>query len=234
MSDETKVLSLEDTAYPVLLTEISKPPATLYYRGNINLVTAPNLLAVVGSRKTSTSGIQACNALLTPIVTQNIIVVSGLAYGIDSLAHRIAVHAKQPTIAVLGSGLDDASIYPKENLGLAHEILQYGGLLISEYKPGTSPSAKQFPARNRIIAGICKATLVIQAAQRSGSLITARLALEGGREVFAVPGPITDASCEGTNMLIRDGATPALSSTDILSFFEQEEAKKDMHHERHT
>jgi DNA processing protein len=234
MSDEIKVLSLGDTVYPPLLTETSKPPATLYYRGNINLLTEPDLLAVVGSRKTTESGIQACNALLPSLATQDIILVSGLAYGIDSLAHRISVQAKQPTIAVLGSGIDDASIYPKENIGLAHEILQYGGLIISEYKPGTSPSAKQFPARNRIIAGICKATLVIQAAQRSGSLITARLALEGGREVFAVPGPITDASCEGTNMLIRDGAQPALSSADILSFFEQEEAKKEMLLARHA
>lgn len=234
MSDEIKVLSLGDIAYPLLLTEIPKPPTTLYYRGNINLLTASNLLAVVGSRKTSQSGIAACNALLPSLVEQGVILVSGLAYGIDSLAHTISVKAKQPTIAVLGSGVDDASIYPKENVELAHEILKYGGLVISEYKPGTSPSANQFPARNRIIAGISPATLVIQAAQRSGSLITARLALEGGREVFAVPGPITDASCEGTNMLIRDGAIPALSSTDILSFFEQEEAKQELQIARHS
>lgn len=234
MRDEINVLSLGDTTHPVLLTEISQPPTTLYYRGNIELLKEPNLLAVVGSRKTSSTGIEASNSLLPPLVTQGIILVSGLAYGIDSLAHRISVAAKKPTIAVLGSGIDDASIYPKENIGLAHEILQYGGLLISEYKPGTSPSANQFPARNRIIAGISPATLVIQAAQRSGSLITARLALEGGREVFAVPGPITDPSCEGTNMLIRDGATPALTSTDILSFFDQEEAKKELQITRHS
>lgn len=234
MSDEIKALSLDDTSYPLLLTEISKPPTTLYYRGNIDLLTHPNLLAVVGSRKTSSSGIEACNALLPPLVEQGVILVSGLAYGIDSLAHHISVKAKQPTVAVLGSGVDDSSIYPKENIGLAHEILKYGGLVISEYPPGTSPSAKQFPARNRIIAGICKATLVIQAAKRSGSLITARLALEGGREVFAVPGPITDVACEGTNMLIRDGAIPALSSTDILSFFEQEEVKKELQIARHS
>lgn len=227
MTDEIQILSFPDPLYPHLLTQIPKYPQTLYYRGDISLLTAPNLLAVVGSRKASTYGKEACERILSPLAEQDIILVSGLAYGIDSFAHSISVRAKKPTIAVLGCGIDDASIYPRSNLGLAHEILQTGGLIISEYKPGTPPHPSQFPARNRIIAGLCMATLVIQAAKRSGSLITARLALEGGREVLAVPGPITDVSCEGTNMLLRDGATPVLTSTDIFQIFEIPEEKQE-------
>lgn len=227
MPTEIELLKIEDPAYPSLLAQIHKPPAQLYYRGDSSLLNQPNMLGVVGSRKASEYGKEVCDNILSPLVKNNIIIVSGLAYGIDSYAHHISVRAKQPTIAVLGCGVDDASIYPKENVPLAHSILLAGGLLISEYKPGTPPSASQFPARNRIIAGLCTATLVIQAAKRSGSLITARLALEEGREVLAVPGPVTDPACEGTNMLIRDGAEPILTSADILHIFHLEEAQEE-------
>ncbi len=225
MSEDMKILTLTDTAYPSLLSQIHTPPKQLYYRGDISLLNRSNMLAVVGSRKVTPYGQQAAEALLPSCIRAGVLIVSGLAYGIDSIAHRMCVKAGAPTVAVLGSGIDDRSIYPKENLSLAHDILTNGGLLISEYKPGTSPHASHFPARNRIIAGLCKVTLVIQAAKRSGSLITARLALEGGREVLAVPGPITDPASEGTNMLIRDGAQPVLDTNDILSIFEVEESK---------
>ncbi|MEK7499899.1 MAG: DNA-processing protein DprA [Patescibacteria group bacterium] len=227
MPDDIKITTLDDDAYPQLLTQITKPPEQLYYRGDISLLNRPHVLAVVGSRKASMYGRQAAQKLLPPCVRSGVIIVSGMAYGIDSIAHRICIEQGAPTIAVLGSGVDDASLYPRGNKTLAQEILKAGGLIISEYKPGTTPFLGHFPARNRIIAGLCKATLIMQAAKRSGSLITARLALESNREVLSVPGPITDASCEGTNMLIRDGAQPILESTDILSLFEIEEGKSE-------
>ncbi|HLC49669.1 MAG TPA: DNA-processing protein DprA [Candidatus Andersenbacteria bacterium] len=227
MLEEIQIITLDDPAYPPLLAQITKPPEQLYFRGDISLLTRPNLLAVVGSRKASMYGRQATQKLLPPCIRSGVNIVSGMAYGIDSMAHRACIELGAPTIAVLGSGVDDASLYPRGNKTLAQEILASGGLIISEYEPGTTPFLGHFPARNRIIAGLCKATLIMQAAKRSGSLITARLALESNREVLAVPGPITDPSCEGTNMLIRDGAQPILESTDILSLFEIEEGKSE-------
>ncbi len=227
MTDEIAILTQEDQLYPDILRTISKPPKQLYYRGNIEVLSEPNLLAVVGSRKASMYGRQACAKLLPPLARAGIVLVSGMAYGIDSFVHRVAVETMRPTIAVLGSGVDDASLYPRGNKTLAHEILTAGGLIISEYEPGTKPFLGHFPARNRIISGLCKATLLIQAAKRSGSLITSRLALEEGRDVLAVPGPITDPSSEGTNLLIQDGAAPVLTSADILSLFELEEGKQE-------
>lgn len=220
MSSDSGVITRDDTAYPFLLREIHTPPQQLYFRGDITLLERTNMLAVVGSRNATPYGAEAVAKLLPPCIEAGITIASGMAYGIDTLAHRASVTVKAPTIAVLGAGVDDASLYPRENKNLAHEILHYGGLIISEYKPGTPPYASHFPARNRIVAGITYATLVIQAALRSGSLITARLAMESNREVLAVPGPITDPASEGTNMLIRDGATPILNATDILSIFE--------------
>lgn len=221
MSSDIGVLAYTDTAYPSLLREIHTPPQQLYYRGDITLLSKANMLAVIGSRKATAYGNEVISKLLPPCIISEITIVSGMAYGIDTLAHQACVELKAPTIAVLGTGVDDTSIYPRENLPLAHDILAHGGLIISEYKPGTPPHASHFPARNRIIAGITSATLVVQATLRSGSLITARLALESNREVIAVPGPITDPGSEGTNMLIRDGATPILNATDILSLFEE-------------
>lgn len=227
MNTEIGILHTTDSAYPPLLTEIHKPPEQLYYRGDISLLNRPNLLAVVGSRKATMYGRQVIARLVPPCIQSGVIIVSGMAYGIDSIAHRTCVELGAPTIAVLGSGVDDASLYPRGNKTLAQEILAGGGLIISEYEPGTTPYLGHFPARNRIIAGITKATLIVQAAIRSGSLITARLAMESNREVLAVPGPITDSACEGTNHLIRDGATPALQASDILSIFELSESKQE-------
>lgn len=224
MSFEIGILPASDSSYPALLTQIHKPPQQLYYRGDISLLNRPNMLAVVGSRKATMYGRQVIAKLLPPCIQSGVIIVSGMAYGVDSMAHRTCVELGSPTIAVLGSGVDDASLYPRGNKTLAQEILAGGGLIISEYPPGTTPYLGHFPARNRIIAGITKATLIIQAAIRSGSLITSRLAMESNREVLAVPGPITDPACEGANILIRDGATPVLQASDILSIFELSEA----------
>ncbi|OGY35418.1 MAG: DNA protecting protein DprA [Candidatus Andersenbacteria bacterium RIFCSPHIGHO2_12_FULL_45_11b] len=225
MSDDISVIAYVDPEYPDLLREIHKPPQQLYIRGDKTILSSPYLLGVVGSRKATMYGRQACASLLPPCVRIGMYLVSGMAYGIDSFAHRICIDQNRPTIAVLGSGVDDASLYPRGNKTIAQEILANGGAIISEYEPGTKAMLGNFPARNRIIAGLCKATLIVQAAKRSGSLITARLAMEENRDVLAIPGPITDPACEGTNMLIRDGAGMVLEYTDIISRYELQESE---------
>ena len=157
--------------------------------------------------------------ILTPAVRAGLPLVSGLAYGIDSAAHRLCLEYGVPTVAVLGSGINDSSIYPRLHVKLLHQIIDSGGVVISEYSTGTPPHLGQFPARNRIIAGLTQATLIVQAAERSGSLITARLALESGREVLAVPGAITDSLAAGVNFLIQQGATPVTCAQDILDLY---------------
>ncbi|MEX1111915.1 MAG: DNA-processing protein DprA [Candidatus Andersenbacteria bacterium] len=214
--NDIHILNIKDRAYPQLLREIHNPPKQLYVRGNIELLSHPRLLAVVGSRKATEYGEAALRLLLPPIIQEDIPIVSGLALGIDSLAHKLCVEAKQPTLAVLGTGIDDAGIYPRQNLSLAHSILEHNGALVSEYPVGTKIFKGNFPARNRIVVGLCAATLVAQAAEKSGSLISARLAMEANREVLAIPGPITESTNAGTNQLIADGATPTLNNEDIL------------------
>lgn len=213
------ILTIDDPSYPSLLRHIHHPPAKLYVRGSLQAFGQPNRLAVVGSRRANHYGRQAVKLLLPAIARAGITIVSGIAFGIDALAHHIAVEAGQPTIAVLGSGLDNDSLYPHQNLPLAQRILAEGGLLMSEYPPGTKALLYHFPARNRIIAGLCQVTLIIQAAHKSGSLITARLALESNREVCAVPGSITDPFSSGTNQLIHDGATPIVQAQDIATLY---------------
>ncbi|MEX0649418.1 MAG: DNA-processing protein DprA [Candidatus Andersenbacteria bacterium] len=219
MSD-IHILNIKDRAYPKLLREIHNPPQQLYIRGNIALLSHSRLLAVVGSRQATAYGAQALHTLLSPAIEKDIPIVSGLALGIDSLAHELCVKMKRPTIAVLGTGIDDAGVYPRQNLTLAHAILKFGGVLVSEYPIGTKVFKGNFPARNRIIVGLCAATLVIEAAEKSGSLISARLAMESNREVLAVPGPITELTSVGTNQLIHDGATPALHANDLLEIYQ--------------
>lgn len=219
MTGDLQCITRDDPAYPQLLTRVYRPPDQLYARGRLVLLENQKLLAVVGSRRGNAYGQQAIKKLLTPAVRAGVILVSGLAYGIDSMAHRLCLEEKQPTIAVLGSGLDHDSIYPRVHAGLAQRIVAGGGLLLSEYSPGTPAFLGHFPARNRIIAGLSQATLVVQAAARSGSLITARLTLDGGHDVLAVPGAITDPLAAGTNQLIQQGATPALAPQDILDLF---------------
>lgn len=219
MSDGIQVIEPSDLAYPSLLKEIYSPPKKLYVRGNVEVLRQPNLLGVVGSRRSNLYGKQACDLVLPPLVRAGVALVSGLAHGIDSLAHLACVAEKRPTIAVLGSGPDDKCLYPESNRKLARAILENGGALVSEYPPGTSARPGRFPVRNRIIVGLCRAVLIVQAAKKSGSLITARLTLESNRDLYAVPGPITNDLSAGTNQLIKAGASPVTEARDLLEIF---------------
>ncbi len=201
--------------FPKLLNNIYHPVKQLWYRGNLALASQSNLLAVVGSRRSSWYGQLIINRLLDRHIANQIVIISGLAVGIDSLAHQASLNSHNPTIAVLGSGLDPDSLYPPSNWQLAEEIVNSGGLLLSEYPPGQSARNYHFPQRNRIIAGLSAAVLVIEAAAKSGALITAELALQEGRTVLAVPGNINQPLSAGTNQLIQLGAQAILSSTDL-------------------
>lgn len=210
-----EIVTLLDAEYPPLLRQIDNPPAVLYVRGNHHIDTT-RTLAVVGTRRASRYGTMTATKLSRELAKRGIVIVSGLAVGIDTAAHRAALAAGS-TIAVLGSGLPH--IYPTINERLSNEISENGGSIVSEYPLDAAPARWTFPQRNRIIAGLSRGVLVVEAPQRSGALITARLALEQGREVFAVPGNITSSASAGPNALIKDGATPVASANDVLSEF---------------
>ncbi|MDD5528050.1 MAG: DNA-processing protein DprA [Patescibacteria group bacterium] len=216
--ENIKTISLEEDGYPELLKEIFYPPFLLFYKGNLS-INGLKALAVVGARKCTYYGQQAVEKIIPPLVAQKILITSGLAIGIDSLAQLETVKAGGRTVAVLGSGIDKQSIYPAQNLLLAEQIIASGGAIISEFPPGTPPLKQNFPQRNRIIAGLAQATLVVEANEKSGSLITARFALEEGREVMAVPGNIFSPASAGPNSLIKSGAKPIFSAVDILESF---------------
>ena len=207
-----RLLLLTDPEYPARLKEIHDPPPVLYVRGEI-LPQDELCLAVVGTRRCTPYGRQAVDRIVGGLARNGVTIVSGLARGVDTLAHRVALQAGGRTIAVLGSGVD--VIYPVENSRLAEEIVAHGAL-VSEYPLGTKPEAGNFPARNRIISGLTPATLVIEAGKQSGALITADFALEQGRDVLSVPGSIFGPQSEGTNRLIREGATLITSAEDVL------------------
>lgn len=212
-----KKLLLHSSNYPPLLREIPDPPKALYYLGqDISVLSIPSL-AVVGSRKVSHYGKTVTELLASQLARGGISITSGLALGVDSIAHKAALETQGLTIAVLPCGLD--RIYPSSHTTLAKQILLNGGLIVSEYPSGIAPMKHHFIARNRIISGLCKGVLITEAAERSGSLHTANFALEQGRDVFAVPGPITSSMSLGTNNLIKLGAVPVTSSEDIFSFF---------------
>lgn len=212
-----KKLSLHDSSYPPLLREIPDPPKTLYCLGSDISILLDPALAIVGSRKVSYYGKTVTEQLTSQLTGKGINIVSGLALGVDSIAHKAALEARGLTIAVLPCGLD--RVYPSSHTALAKQILASGGLFVSEYPPETTPMKHHFIARNRIVSGLCKGVLITEAAQRSGSLHTANFALEQGREVFAVPGPITSPTSAGTNNLIKSGATPVTKPEDILDAF---------------
>lgn len=214
-----RAVTILDDDYPTALKTLYDPPALLFVRGTLPENTRKHL-AVVGSRKATGYGREAVEFLVSPLAKAGVVIVSGLAYGIDACAHHACLEAGGATVAVLGSGVDGESIYPSANRALASRILASGGALISEFPLGTSPLKQNFPIRNRIIAGLCDGTLVIEAALKSGSLITARAALEAGREVYAVPGPIHAPLCEGPNNLIKMGATPATQPSDFFGMHE--------------
>lgn len=207
------VVSRGRPGYPALLGELHDPPPRLYLRGGpAELLDLP-AVAIVGARSCSPYGAQVARELARELGAAGAVVVSGLARGVDGEAHRGALAASGLTVAVLGCGIDRD--YPRAHAQLAGRIAE-SGAIVSEYAPGVEPSPWRFPARNRIVAGLARATVVVEARERSGALITADFALELGREVFAVPGEITSALSAGTNDLIRQGATPLLSADDVL------------------
>ena len=212
---DAKAITILDTDYPPQLKTLYDPPALLFVRGTLPDPTRKHI-AVVGSRKQTTYGKDATHLLIEPLARSGVVIVSGLAYGVDATAHQVCLDAQGTTIAVLGSSVDAQSIYPSGNRALASQILAHGGVLMSEFPLGTSPLKHHFPIRNRIIAGLCQATIVIEASIKSGSLITARAALESGRDVYAVPGPIHHPLSEGPNNLIKMGAIPLTHASDIL------------------
>lgn len=212
------LLSKSDPSYPKLLQEAPDSPYILYVRGTYDWSCPRPLVAIVGSRKYTSYGERVAYRLGEDLARSGCIVVSGLAYGIDALAHEASLEAGMETIAVMGNGLDDASLYPRNNVTLARRIAEHGAL-VSEYPPGTPANTYTFPMRNRIIAGMSLGVVVIEAAEESGSLITARLALDYNREVFAIPGSIFSPVSTGTNRLIREGAKIVTSVSDILEEF---------------
>lgn len=207
-----KIMTWDDDAYPQRLKEIEQPPPVLYVRGEY-LPEDLFAVAIVGTRKVTSYGRQITEELATYLAGNGITVVSGLARGVDAIAHQTALKAGGRTIGVLGSGVD--KIYPPEHRQLA-ERMEASGAIVSDYAPGTQPDASNFPPRNRIISGLSLAVVVIEAGETSGALITAEFAAEQGREVFAVPGSILAPQSKGTNKLIQRGALPLLSINDLM------------------
>lgn len=201
---------------PSLLREIPDCPKSLYIEGVLPDENEYKYIAIVGSRKYSSYGKEVCEKLIAGLSGFPIVIVSGLALGIDALAHEAALRAGLKTIAVPGSGLSDTVLYPAQHRPLAKKILKAGGALLSEFEPDFRATPYSFPQRNRVMAGISDAVLVVEAEMKSGTLITARLALEYNREVMTVPGSIFSKTSEGPHYLIRNGATPVSSSKDIL------------------
>ncbi|MCW5961713.1 MAG: DNA-processing protein DprA [Pyrinomonadaceae bacterium] len=214
------ILILDDGSYPNLLREIADPPITLYVKGAWQECLEAPCISVVGSRRCSTYGKNAAEMLSRDLASRGVTVVSGFARGIDSASHIGAIRGKGRTVAVMGTGLD--RVYPKENVRLADEILANGGALVSQFPLETPPLKENFPYRNRIISGLSYGVLIVEASERSGSLITARLAMEQNREVLAVPGNITSKNSFGTNYLIKSGAKLVQQWQDAVAEFPSE------------
>lgn len=206
------VISLDDPSYPQRLKEIYDPPLILYVRGNVEVLNKPGI-AMVGTRHPTPYGSGMAERLACDLAAQGLVIISGMARGVDTASHRGAISAKGKTLAVLGTGIDE--IYPKENSRLPEQILALGGALISEFPLGTSPQPQNFPIRNRIISGMSFGVLVVEAAEYSGTRITARCALEQDRDVFAVPGNVTNKNSWGPNTLIKQGAKLVATWEDV-------------------
>lgn len=210
---DAHLLTLGGDGYPALLKAIADPPPILLLRGDPSVLHWPQV-AVVGSRNASRTGCDHAQSFSRVLAASGLVITSGMAYGIDSAAHKAAADQQLPTVAVFGTGPD--KLYPARNSLLAQQILETGGCWLSELLPGTPPLAQHFPRRNRIISGLSAGVLVVEAAPRSGSLITARLALEQGREVFAIPGALNNPMSHGCHTLIREGAVLVQSVQDIV------------------
>ncbi|MDQ3651316.1 MAG: DNA-processing protein DprA [Acidobacteriota bacterium] len=222
---DADVLVLDDGTYPAMLREIPDPPITLYVRGQWAACLDAPCVAIVGSRGCSVYGRNVALALARELAGRGVTIVSGLARGIDAAAHRGALEAKGRTVAVLGTGIDE--VYPRDHRKLAEEILEGGGALVSQFPLGTPPVPENFPYRNRIISGLSLGVVLVEAAENSGSLITARLAMEQNREVFAVPGNITSRNSFGTNYLIKGaGAKLVQQWQDVAAELPSEIAAK--------
>lgn len=211
----SSIRRLSETDWPPALLEIPEPPEQLYIEGALP---DPEFiyLTVVGSRRLSSYGRDACAKIISELANFPVAIVSGLALGIDTIAHESALAARLPTLAFPGSGLDRSVLHPHSNRRLADEIVAAGGALLSEFDPTYPAGLHTFPRRNRLMSGLAKATLVIEAGERSGTLITSRLALDYNRDVYAVPGSIFSPNSSGTNNLIKQGATPITSGFDVL------------------
>ncbi|KKR62933.1 DNA protecting protein DprA [Candidatus Nomurabacteria bacterium RIFCSPHIGHO2_01_FULL_39_220] len=211
-----EIKKLPKTKFPKALLEIPQPPEDLWIIGDLpsneNLI----YLCVVGSRKFTSYGKEACEKIITGLKGYPIVIVSGFAMGIDTIAHKKAMQIGMKTIVFPGSGLSASAMYPKTNVRLMQEIVDSGGCLISEFEPDFKATQWSFPMRNRLMAGISKAVLIIEAEEKSGTLITARLTTEYNRDLLAVPGSIFSSNSKGTNRLLRQGATPITCSEDVL------------------
>jgi DNA processing protein len=222
-TQDTTLHLLDFHHFPSLIREIPDPPKQLYLLGTYPSDAELKFLAVVGSRTYTPYGKQVCESLIRGLAGYPVVIVSGLALGIDGIAHHTALEVGLVTIAVPGSGLDERVLYPATHRTLARNIVQAGGCLISEFDPLWKPRPESFPKRNRIMAGLSHAVLVIEAEERSGTLITSRLATEYNRDVLAVPGPIHSPTAKGPHMLIKKGAGLVETSADILEALDIEE-----------
>ena len=211
------IITYDDAKYPPLLKHISDPPILLFVQGSVALL-HKSQIAMVGSRHHSHYGKQWGSYFATELSAAGVVITSGLAVGIDGICHQAVVEQKRQTVAVLGSGFNHLS--PKQHTKLAERILQYQGTIISEFLPNEPPYPQHFPKRNRIISGLSQGVIVVEATLKSGSLITARLALEQGRDVFAIPGPLGNPSCEGTHQLIQQGALLITTPKDVLDYLQ--------------
>lgn len=222
--EQIQCITMTNSDYPPLLKEIYDPPICLFVRGNIKNITNP--LAVVGPRKYSAYGKQVTEEIVPKLARCNVTIISGLAMGIDGIAHNATLQAGGRTIAVLGSGINKENIYPACHKQLAEKIISSGGALVSEYPPGTEPNIFTFPRRNRIVAGMSVGTLVVEAAEESGALITAQFALDSSREVFCIPQNITSPTASGSNKFLKNGATIVTEADDIINAFNLQEFTK--------
>lgn len=215
MLDEYPISKLPKESWPQELFEIPQPPLEMYIRGEMPDASYIRL-CVVGARRYTGYGKEACRKLILGLRGHPVCIVSGLAIGIDGIAHEAALDAGLPTIAIPGSGLDVFALHPKQNIALAREILRHGGCLLSEFPPDFKATHYSFPQRNRIMAALSKATLIVEAERKSGTLITARLATEYNKDVLTIPGSIFSATSTGPMLLMRLGATPIGTSEDLL------------------
>lgn len=209
----SKIITLADSEYPDLLKQIYDPPVLFWIKGNAEALKQPGV-AVVGTRNTSPYGRKMARKFTEDLADQKLCIFSGLAHGIDSIAHQTALDNNTQTVAVLGSGIDN--LYPRENAGLANDIVRSGGAVITEYPLGTNPDAGNFPVRNRIVSGMSLGVLVIESGIKGGSMITADLALDQNREVFALPHPVMSPSGTGCNYLIKRGAAKLVQTVDDI------------------